>query len=81
MSKIARTTISIPTELKRKMERVKEPTNWSAIAARAFAAKVADPFTEFYEETTAEKTDCAKLTEAIDNLAKSIQDIQIRSLE
>lgn len=37
---MARTTISIPDDLKKRMDRVKGPINWSAIAAEAFAKKV-----------------------------------------
>jgi hypothetical protein len=40
MSKIHRTTISIPLELKERMDAVTDQVNWSAIAARAFEAKL-----------------------------------------
>ena len=32
-----RVTISVPAKLKKRMERCKRETNWSAIAARAFS--------------------------------------------
>lgn len=35
---MARTTISIPDTLKRRMDRMKEPVNWSEVAAEAFTA-------------------------------------------
>jgi hypothetical protein len=38
--KIHRTTISLPAELKARMDAVKVPVNWSALAARAFEAKL-----------------------------------------
>jgi hypothetical protein len=37
---MARTTISIPDALKRRMERATARVNWSAVAAEAFAAKL-----------------------------------------
>ena len=37
-----RTTISVPGDLKARMDRVKEPVNWSALACRAFEAKLAE---------------------------------------
>ena len=37
-----RTTISVPLGLKARMDRVKEPVNWSALACRAFEAKLAE---------------------------------------
>jgi hypothetical protein len=36
-----RTTISLPAELRRRMKSCGEDVNWSAVAARAFAAEVA----------------------------------------
>lgn len=42
MTKIYRTTISIPQELKDEMDAVTEQVNWSAIAARAFQAKLVE---------------------------------------
>jgi hypothetical protein len=41
-SKSARTTISMPRQLKEQMEAVTEPVNWSALACRAFEAKLAE---------------------------------------
>ena len=40
--KITRTTISIPRQLKARMEAVTEPVNWSALACRTFEAKLAE---------------------------------------
>ncbi|HEY5789574.1 MAG TPA: hypothetical protein VIX81_03055 [Gammaproteobacteria bacterium] len=37
---MARTTISLPDDLKRRMEAVEERVNWSAVATEAFAAKL-----------------------------------------
>ncbi len=37
-----RTTISVPSDLKERMDRVKEPVNWSALACRAFEDKLAE---------------------------------------
>lgn len=41
-SKAARTTISVPRPLKEQMETVTESVNWSALACRAFEAKLAE---------------------------------------
>ncbi len=35
-----RTNISLPRELKARMDQVKEPVNWSAVAGKAFEAKL-----------------------------------------
>jgi len=40
-----RTTISVPAGLKRRMDAIKEPVNWSAIACRAFEHKLAEIIT------------------------------------
>ncbi len=37
-----RTTISVPTDLKTRMDRVGEPVNWSALACQAFENKLAE---------------------------------------
>jgi hypothetical protein len=42
MAKHARTTITIPPDLKGRMEAVEEPVNWSAIACQAFEQKLAE---------------------------------------
>jgi hypothetical protein len=42
MAKHARTTITIPPDLKARMEAVEEPLNWSAIACTAFEQKLAE---------------------------------------
>lgn len=39
---MSRTTISISDDLKRRMDRVKEAVNWSAIAAQAFELKLGE---------------------------------------
>jgi len=39
---MARTTISVPDDLKKRMDRVKEPVNWSAVAAKAFDLKLGE---------------------------------------
>jgi hypothetical protein len=48
-----RTTISVPRDLKRRMEAVKEGINWSAIACRAFEDKLAEVATNKEEKTMA----------------------------
>jgi hypothetical protein len=42
MAKHARTTITVPPDLKARMEAVEEPVNWSAIACQAFEQRLAD---------------------------------------
>jgi len=42
MSKATRTNISIPQELKARMDAVDEPVNWSAVACDAFRQKLAE---------------------------------------
>ncbi len=42
MAKTTRTTISVPVELKARMDAVSEPVNWSAVACRAFERKLAE---------------------------------------
>jgi hypothetical protein len=42
MSKHARTTITVPPDLKARMEAVEESVNWSAIACQAFEQKLAE---------------------------------------
>src|SRR5438105_13519710 len=37
-----RTTISLSRDLKKRMDAVKNPPNWSAVAARAFEAELAE---------------------------------------
>src|ERR1035441_5723797 len=39
---MARTTISISDDLKKRMDRIKEPVNWSAVAAQAFELKLGE---------------------------------------
>lgn len=39
---MARTTISIPDDLKRRMDRVKDPVNWSGVASEAFERKLTE---------------------------------------
>ncbi len=42
MARHARTTITVPPDLKARMEAVEEPVNWSAIACRAFEQRLAE---------------------------------------
>lgn len=42
MAKTVRSAISIPIELKAKMDAIEESVNWSALACKAFEAKVAE---------------------------------------
>ena len=42
MAKHARTTISVPSELKARMDAVDESVNWSAVACQAFELKLAE---------------------------------------
>ena len=42
MSKHARTTITVPADLKARMEAIEEPVNWSALACQAFEHKLAE---------------------------------------
>lgn len=42
MGNIIRTTISVAADLKRRMDKVKEPVNWSALACRAFEQKLGE---------------------------------------
>jgi hypothetical protein len=44
-----RTTISLPADLRRRMKACGEDVNWSAVAARAFAAEVARLFTQKHD--------------------------------
>jgi hypothetical protein len=46
-----RTTITVPRDLKRRMDAAKEPVNWSAVAARAFEEKLAEIATKREEKT------------------------------
>jgi hypothetical protein len=39
---VIRTNVSIPADLKRRMEKAKEPVNWSALAAEAFERKLSE---------------------------------------
>jgi hypothetical protein len=42
MSKHARTTITVPPDLKARMDAVDEPVNWSALACQAFEQRLAE---------------------------------------
>ena len=42
MSTIYRMTISIPKELKKQMDAIEEPVNWSAVATASFRAKLVE---------------------------------------
>jgi hypothetical protein len=48
---VVRTTISVPRDLKRRMEKVKEPVNWSAVACRAFEDKLGEIATKKEKKT------------------------------
>jgi hypothetical protein len=48
---MARTTISIPDNLKKRMDKVREPVNWSAIAANAFELKLGEIARKQQEKT------------------------------
>jgi hypothetical protein len=41
MARSARVTITVPAELKARMESHDKPVNWSAVASRAFACELA----------------------------------------
>jgi len=49
-----RTTISVPRDLKRRMDTVKEPVNWSAIACRGFEEIIAEIANKKEEKTMAD---------------------------
>src|SRR5260370_8114024 len=42
MAKSYRTTITIPSDLKARMDAIGEEVNWSAVASRAFEARLAE---------------------------------------
>src|SRR5690242_4321225 len=42
MANTVRTTISVPNDLKARMDACGEPVNWSAVACRAFEEKLAE---------------------------------------
>lgn len=46
MANTVRTSISVPTDLKAKMDAIEETINWSAVACAAFEAKVAEIITK-----------------------------------
>jgi hypothetical protein len=48
---MARTTISISDALKKRMDRVKEPVNWSAVASEAFELKLGEIARQQKEKT------------------------------
>jgi len=53
MSNTVRTTISVPTDVKEQMDKV-EGVNWSAVATRAFEAKLLEVQSEMNVKTTEE---------------------------
>jgi len=57
-----RTTISVPRELKGRMDKVKEDVNWSALACQAFQAKLAE---------IATRKETRKMTDVIERLRAS----------
>jgi hypothetical protein len=56
-SGVVRTTISIPVELKRRMDEVAESVNWSALAAEAFQNKLAEIAAQKKEKSMADVVD------------------------
>lgn len=63
---MARTTISIPDDLKRRMDKVKEPINWSLVAAVAFERKIG--------EIAARKKEAKNMQDVIDRLRGKAHD-------
>jgi len=61
-SSTTRTNISLPADVKRRMEKVKEAVNWSALACRAFEDKLGEIATQKEKKT---------MTDVIDRLRKS----------
>jgi hypothetical protein len=70
MSLYARTSISIPAELKDRMESAPVRVNWSAVAARAFEAELAAV------EAGREPYDCSGL--GIDSLRRMVESLAAR---
>jgi hypothetical protein len=62
-----RTTISVPSDLKARMDRVKEPVNWSALACRAFEDKLAE---------IAAKKETKSMNDVVERLRSSLRDQQ-----
>ncbi len=62
-----RMTVSLPVALKRRMERVKGRTNWSAVASRAFEDELEnlDPTTVDIEELEREHEDLRRRVAAL----------------
>jgi hypothetical protein len=67
MSKHARTTITIPADLKARMEAIEESVNWSALACEAFEQKLAELIT---------KKGTRNMTEVINRLRVSKQKLE-----
>src|SRR5438477_10267197 len=65
-----RTTISLPGNLKARMDRVKEPVNWSALACRAFEGKLAE---------IASRKECKAMTDVVERLRVSLRNEQGKS--
>jgi hypothetical protein len=61
---VFRTTISVPSDLKTRMDRVKEPVNWSAIACRAFQDKLAE---------IASRKEIKTMTEVVERLRATLR--------
>jgi hypothetical protein len=55
MANAYRMTITIPASVKEQMDQVKEPVNWSAVAAEAFRRKVVEIRTQRSRSMTREK--------------------------
>jgi hypothetical protein len=62
-SKIHRTTISIPADLRKEMDAVKDQVNWSAVAAAAFRSKLIE--VKFRRRGSMSKEDVVKRLKAI----------------
>ena len=61
---VARTSVSLPAGLKRRMDKVKEPVNWSALACRAFENELAD---------IASKKEKKDMNDVVDRLRSSLR--------
>jgi hypothetical protein len=64
MGTIYRTTISIPAELKARMDAVRESVNWSAVAARAFESRLLE--IELRSKHTMSREDVLRRLKAVD---------------
>jgi hypothetical protein len=67
-----RTTISVPGDLKMRMDRVNEPVNWSALACRAFEDKLGE---------IAARSENKTMIDVIERLRASLRDEQGQSFK